>query len=1149
LSFNLKKLEVKKVKKIVLVIFLSILSVGLLFNLSSGQTCNPAESIATCCNAGGLFDGYAVDLGICDTLFVRPLPTTDTCIIYAYHFPDNPELDHTDTICINNPGQNFPCFMYVNLLVTHDSNSFFWAAYPPSGKWTRDSIASMTIPLGWTRTNPAKYCSLTTYWNENTVQLELDPDKYPRRIWRNFPQLGGDSTNLMDKLKWGTMEVGVSSDTDTLYTPDSVYITPPHAFINLIAWTKKKWRQEKDTLLATLTFRIEDTMHVYIDSTLCPPSSNLAFARYDGVNYVPRTNLPLSIWVGPPRIEVLSPNGGDTLCVGNTKDITWLSEKFTDPVRIAYSTNGGQSWIVIVASTPNTGVYHWPNVPNTPSTNCRVKVSDAADGVPSDSSDAPFTISAESITVTYPIGGEVFVAGDSLSITWNSTCFTGSVNILMSEDGGTHWNPIVSGTENDGIHPTLISQSVSTNKSLIKVSDSVDGIPSDQSDGFFTVRNFSISAKPETLVVSAGEDTSCKVILESQFGFNLPCTLTVSEDSLPLNTTYDLDTRTVVPTDTAILTFHTQLSTPAGTSRIIVSGTKISGTKNQLEHSTKVVLIVTSPPPDFSIDASPETLKVTRGDSTGYTVDLDSIYGFGSPCTLSVAGLPPAAKEIFAPSIVTPPGNSILAINTYADSIAVGEYKPIITGRNGGLIHSDTVTFIVESCTSTTHFTFTETDSNYTVMIDSAFLYQVRLEECDEIAVFDSDLCVGACVYHHSDKASLTLLAWKDNPITSDTDGYIVGDSMYFKIWSKEKDKEEDALAHYSQGDGTFGSPGDTAFVWLEAPPSDFSIDIAPDTLKVPRGYSGNYKVILMSINGFSSNCTLTVVGNPGGSTATFNPPAIVPRDSSILTIAIPDTLTVEPCPCVAGEPCPPCTSNIYTGIYTLAITAAEMKKDKGITHSKDVILKVTLPTWDFKVEAFPDTQRVEQGDSTTYGVLILPNVAFKAPCTLFVEGLPNGATADFDTNIIPPTGKDTSTLTINTLLSTPDGEYDLAIIAVANKKQKHTTYVKLIVEQKTGVNREGDQLVPSEYALFQNYPNPFNASTTIEFAIPDPVNVKLEIFNILGQKVKTLIDDDLQAGKYTLHWSADKDFPSGPYFYRLRAGKVVKMEKLILLK
>jgi hypothetical protein len=842
------------------------------------------------------------DLGNCDTLHVIPWPETDTCITYVYPNGGDP---YTETHCINNPGEKFPCFLYVNLLVTHDSNTFYWEA---ASKWIQDSISAMVIPLGWTRTNPSKYCSLSTYWNE--IVYVDDPDEpgypYPRRIWRNFPPLGSDSLNYMGKLKWSNTIVDMSSDS-VLY---SGVMVPPHIFMSLIAaGNQRKWIQQKDTLLATLTFRIEDTMHICIDSTFYPPSSNLAFIRYDSPNYVPRNKMPLCIWVGPPGIQVLSPNGGDTLCVGSTKDITWLSEKFTDPVKIEYSTDGGQSWIEIEASTPNDGVHPWP-VPNTPSTNCRVKVSAAVGGVPSDSSDAPFTISDEAIAVTYPIGGEFFVAGDSLSITWNSACFTGSVDIQMSEDGGTNWDPIASGTENDGIYPTSISQSISTDQGLIKVSDSDDSIPSDSSDGFFTVRNFSIKTESETLVVSAGEDTSCKVILESQFGFNLPCTLTVSEGSLPENTTYDLDTPTVVPTDTAILTFHTESSTPSCTSHVIVTGAKISGAKNQLEHSTEVILIVTGLPPDFSIDAY-------------------------------------------------------------------------------------------------------------------------------------------------------------------------------------------------------------------------------PDTLRVHRGYSGNYKVILTSIEGFASNCTLTVTDYPAGATPTFTPPKLVPTDSSILTLLIPDTTSLD--------------------TFTLTITATETGKGKGITHSQEVTLIVTLPTWDFLVDAFPDTQIIVQGNPTTYKATIIPSQGFTAVCTLFVEGLPvTGTTYNFSPNPIPP--NDTSTLAITTSLSTPPDTYDLAIIAVANKKQKDTTYVELIIEQATGVDDEGDQPnAPDRFALFQNHPNPFNPETEISYYLSQGCEVRLTIYNILGRRVRTLFEGHQNAGLKTLVWDGKDDqgkqLSSGIYFYRLQAGEFSQTRKMSLLK
>jgi PKD repeat protein len=228
------------------------------------------------------------------------------------------------------------------------------------------------------------------------------------------------------------------------------------------------------------------------------------------------------------------------------------------------------------------------------------------------------------------------------------------------------------------------------------------------------------------------------------------------------------------------------------------------------------------------------------------------------------------------------------------------------------------------------------------------------------------------------------------------------------------------------------GVPADTSnnnfTIYLEAPPADFSIHVRPDTLRVARGYSGDYKVVLTSINGFASNCTLTVTEDyPDGATAIFNPPKLVPTDSSILTLTIP--------------------ANTPEDTFTLTITATEMVKGKGIAHSKDVTLIVVLPAGYFKVDAFPDTQIISQGGSTTYDVTIIPSEDFTAPCTLFVEfvgGLPSGVTADFDSNPIPP--NDTSTLTITTQLSTPYGEYDLAIIAVANHEQRDTTYVKLII-------------------------------------------------------------------------------------------------------
>ena len=92
-------------------------------------------------------------------------------------------------------------------------------------------------------------------------------------------------------------------------------------------------------------------------------------------------------------------------------------------------------------------------------------------------------------------------------------------------------------------------------------------------------------------------------------------------------------------------------------------------------------------------------------------------------------------------------------------------------------------------------------------------------------------------------------------------------------------------------------------------------------------------------------------------------------------------------------------------------------------------------------------------------------------------------------------------------------------------------------------------ELVPAEYALEQNYPNPFNPSTMIEFSLPENVgNVKLSIYNMLGEKVAELVNVALVAGKYSYQWNAS-NVATGMYIYELRTDKFVGMKKMILIK
>ncbi|MCP4580455.1 MAG: T9SS type A sorting domain-containing protein [candidate division Zixibacteria bacterium] len=89
---------------------------------------------------------------------------------------------------------------------------------------------------------------------------------------------------------------------------------------------------------------------------------------------------------------------------------------------------------------------------------------------------------------------------------------------------------------------------------------------------------------------------------------------------------------------------------------------------------------------------------------------------------------------------------------------------------------------------------------------------------------------------------------------------------------------------------------------------------------------------------------------------------------------------------------------------------------------------------------------------------------------------------------------------------------------------------------------------MPRTFALSQNYPNPFNASTSIDFALPEPAMVDLSVYNMLGQKVATLVSEELAAGYHCVNWDAS-DISSGIYFYKISAGDITEIHEMTLLK
>ena len=111
----------------------------------------------------------------------------------------------------------------------------------------------------------------------------------------------------------------------------------------------------------------------------------------------------------------------------------------------------------------------------------------------------------------------------------------------------------------------------------------------------------------------------------------------------------------------------------------------------------------------------------------------------------------------------------------------------------------------------------------------------------------------------------------------------------------------------------------------------------------------------------------------------------------------------------------------------------------------------------------------------------------------------------------------------------------------------KNTTTLAVSADDDAG------EVLPDSYSLEQNYPNPFNPSTTIEYSLPEQADVEISIYNLIGQRVSTIVDEEKPSGSYSVTWDGTDDngkpVATGIYFYRLKAGSIQETRKMMLLK
>jgi hypothetical protein len=194
-----------------------------------------------------------------------------------------------------------------------------------------------------------------------------------------------------------------------------------------------------------------------------------------------------SVINGTSSLTLLSPKGLETINGGTTYNIKWYTSGSIANVLIEYSISNGASWSPVnPQNVGNAGTYNWL-VPAVASSQCLVRVKNAANFAVFDVSDALFTIQESTLTLLSPNGSQILAGGSDYNITWSSTGVVDGVDIEFSLDGGDSWSDVnLQDVANTGSYLWLVP-AVNSNLCLIRIKNSADSAVSDTSSTPFAI--------------------------------------------------------------------------------------------------------------------------------------------------------------------------------------------------------------------------------------------------------------------------------------------------------------------------------------------------------------------------------------------------------------------------------------------------------------------------------------------------------------------------------------------------------------------------------------------------------------------------------------------------------------------------------------
>lgn len=511
-------------------------------------------------------------------------------------------------------------------------------------------------------------------------------------------------------------------------------------------------------------------------------------------------------------------------------------------------------------------------------------------------------------------------------------------------------------------------------------------------------------------------------------------------------------------------------------------------------------------------------------------------------------------------------------------------------------------------CQEPTHFTFaSNTGSSYAIVIDEAGLGDSLLKECDEIGVFTgAGLCVGAVVVQEAWPAA--LIAWQDNDRTTVIDGFVTGEQMFFRLFSSRSKAEFQASATYTVGDGIFGFGAFSRISRLDTTTSPvLAVPLNPGWNLI----SSNVRPTALHLDSIMAGLrTLNIVQR---STGEFYLPGVINQigdfnvyegyrvhvsAQEVLTLAGSHVSVNDPIPVPAGwsyvSYLPRQQVNAEQALASLLPNLSIAKDGAGRVYVPGVVNGIgnLKPGQGYEIHlAMPDTLVYSTagalGKISSRAQPVHPQSPsyFQVPGTgrknfsIVVNSLHAGSTAPgqgSEIGVFTATGR-----LVGAGVWTGEGPLPLAAWQDDDRTKAVDGYLPgetMVFRLWTARENAEVELspafsfgshvfdgapyalvdlqvkeVPTTFALAQNYPNPFNPETKIRFEIPRSSRVRIRIYNTLGQQVRSLVDEVIEAGRHVARWNGEDDagrlVGSGVYICHMNADDFTARRTMIFLK